>query len=300
MDPDPPPAVNRRTSAARMKEQLGVIILTTFGIIQGAVLADLAVVVADSAKEFVAAQWCMALAAFGLIIVIWSHTVAESVALSWVPNFADMVAPFVAGVMEFYLNHALGAGLAPWLVGTLALSLFLLVAYPIIESLAGREAENQAMLAHLRPQRRGGRRLALGGLLLHGGLFLAVLVMGMDVTGPLLGFNVVNSVLTQSWVMSLNCRDEPRPMVETPGPSRSGSPKTSLVLDSPTTPPCSRHGRSYPLPWPVSSAPSSAPIRPRALVPALPACAVGLYAATPNDNKPALATIASPTRATPY
>ncbi len=141
----------------------------------------------------------MGLAAFGLIISIWSHTVAESLALSWIPNFADMVAPFVAGVMEFYLNHALGAGLAPWLVGTLALSLFLLVAYPIIESLAGSEPENQAMLAHLRPQRRVGRRLALDGLLLNGALFLAVLVMGVDVTGP---FGWGTALLVGAWVVA--------------------------------------------------------------------------------------------------
>ncbi len=197
MDPDPPPAVNRRTSAERMKEQLGVIILTTFGIIQGAVLADLAVVVADSAKEFVAAQWCMALAAFGLIIVIWSHTVAESLALSWVPNFPDIVAPFVAGALELYLNHAILLGLAPWVGGATAVAGFLLVAYPIIEQLARTEPENAVMLEHLRAQRWRGLVLAAGGLAVNALCGAVAIVVPLDLTQ---GGSWVMVLLILAWV----------------------------------------------------------------------------------------------------
>lgn len=192
-----PPQPKVRTSAERMKEQLGVIILTTFGIIQGAVLADLAVVVADGYKAFASAQWLMVLACFGLIIVIWSHTVAESLALSWIPNFPDIVAPFVAGAMELYLNHALLIGLSSWLVGAGAISIFLVVAYPIIEGLAGTEHENSRMMEHLRPQRRFGLWLAVGGLALNAALFFTSLFSGCDLS-RLTSVGLV--LLTCAWV----------------------------------------------------------------------------------------------------
>ncbi len=51
---EPLPAPGARPTAARMKEQLGAIILTTFGIIQSGVLADLVLV--DGYKTFAAAQ----------------------------------------------------------------------------------------------------------------------------------------------------------------------------------------------------------------------------------------------------
>ncbi len=138
----------------------------------------------------------MALAAFGLIIAIWSHTVAESLALSRIPNFPDIVVPFVAGALELYLNHALGAGLVLWLAGAAAISLFLLVAYPIIEGLARGEPENQAVLAHLGPQRQVGVRRAIGGLVLNVALLGTCLVAGNRVEGLRLGA----ALLTLAWV----------------------------------------------------------------------------------------------------
>lgn len=191
------PTPKARTSAERMKEQLGVIILTTFGIIQGAVLADLAVVVANGYRDFTSAQWLMVLAAFGLIIVVWSHTVAESLALSWIPNFPDIVAPFVAGAMELYLNHALLVGHSPWLAGAVAISFFLVVAYPIIEGLASTEPENSEIMEHLRPQRRFGLRLAIGGLALNAALFIASLFSGGDLSRLT---NLGSVLLTFAWV----------------------------------------------------------------------------------------------------
>jgi hypothetical protein len=99
----------------KLKDSLSPIYLTLLSVIQGAVLADLSLVVAANYQQFTLMHWLLVLVNFGMVISIW-HTFTIHITLwSWIPDLRDAIVPFMIGAIELVFNHTISMSLSAWL-----------------------------------------------------------------------------------------------------------------------------------------------------------------------------------------
>ena len=99
----------------KLKGSLSPVYLTLLSVIQGVVLADLALVVGSSYQQFTVVHWLLVLFNFAVLIGIWNHYMMNNKLWDWIPDLRDACIPFVVGVLELVLNHTISLSLSAWL-----------------------------------------------------------------------------------------------------------------------------------------------------------------------------------------
>src|SRR5579859_1173631 len=140
--------------------------LTLLSIIQAAALAELASVVANGYSRFTVVQWLMAFVTLFLFIVVWDHLSRDAMTFAWIPDFRDSAIPFMIGVMELFLSHAVGLGLNIWLLGMVAMAVCALIHLAYVRWRAEQSAENRHLLAYSRTRWRFEWALSIAGMVL--------------------------------------------------------------------------------------------------------------------------------------
>ncbi|HWE63483.1 MAG TPA: hypothetical protein VHB98_17350 [Chloroflexota bacterium] len=140
--------------------------LTLLSIIQGVALAELASVVAVEYPHFSVVQWLMALVTLFLFVVLWDHLSRDAMTFAWIPDFRDSAIPFLTGVIELFLSHAVGLGIDIWLRGVVAVGACMLAHLSYVHWRVERSAENPHLLAYSRARWRVEWALSIAGLVL--------------------------------------------------------------------------------------------------------------------------------------
>jgi hypothetical protein len=156
--------------------------LTLLSIIQAVALGELATVVADNYRRFIVVQWLMALVTLFLLFVVWDHLSRDAMTFVWVPDYRDSAIPFLIGITELFLSHAVGLGIDVWLIGMVATAVCALAHVSYVRWRVEQAAENRHVLAYSRERWRLEWVLSLAGLVLFP-LLAAGSVAGIFSTG---------------------------------------------------------------------------------------------------------------------
>jgi hypothetical protein len=108
----------------------------------------------------------MALVTLFAYVVMWDHLSRDAMTFAWVPDFRDSAIPFLLGVIELFLGHAVGLGIDIWLFGTMALAAGALAHLAYVHWRAEQSAENRHVLAYSRERWRVEWALSIGGVIL--------------------------------------------------------------------------------------------------------------------------------------
>jgi hypothetical protein len=168
---------------ARLKGASSSSYLTLMSIVQGAVLADLAGVVANNYAHFDLEQWFLVLPTFLLIIAAWNQVTMDTITWVQLPNMVGAIIPFLVGACEFFLNHSLGHDPRVWLIGAAIILTFSTLGIRMTEQNIALHEENATLLAHVRGYRQAGQRYNAGSaavLLVLAGLSVAGLFSRID------------------------------------------------------------------------------------------------------------------------
>ena len=99
----------------KLKDSLSPLYLTLLSVIQGVVLADLALVVTANYQQFTLMHWLLVLFNFGVLIGIWNHYMMNNKLWDWIPDLRDACIPFGVGTLELVFNHTISLSLSAWL-----------------------------------------------------------------------------------------------------------------------------------------------------------------------------------------
>jgi hypothetical protein len=157
--------------------------LTLMSIVQGAVLADLAGVVASHYAQFSLVQWLLVLPSFLLIIAAWNQVTMDALAWVQMQDMAASLIPFLVGACEFFLNHVLVVAPRIWLIGAALILTISSFAIRYVEQRVAYYPENAALLAHVQAYRQAGRHYNFGSSV------VLLVVAGVGAVGLLTRFN---------------------------------------------------------------------------------------------------------------
>jgi uncharacterized membrane protein len=139
-----------------------------------------------------------------LIIVVWDHLSRDAITFSWVPDFRDSALPFLIGVVELFLCHAVGVGIDVWMVGTVGLAIAALAHLSYVQWRAEQWAENRRMRAYARERWRVERGLTIAGIILCPTLAVAAKVgvfgTGVHASGVQMALAVCAVLLVGVWL----------------------------------------------------------------------------------------------------
>ena len=180
--------------------------LTLLSIIQGVALAELASVVAAQYPNFSVVQWLMALVTLFLFVMVWDHLSRDAMTFAWVPDFRDSAIPFLIGVMELFLSHAVGLGIDLWLLGMVAMAACALAHLAYVHWRAEQSAVNRHVLAYSRARWRAEWILSIGGLvlfpLLAAGSVAGIFSPGQHAKGAHAPLAICAVLLVGGWLAS--------------------------------------------------------------------------------------------------
>lgn len=149
---DSKPAVDQHAQVLhrRMKDAFTPTYQTVLSIIQGVVLTDLAVIVANEHDHFTLIHWLLVLITFCMLIVVLYVYMIQSTIWNWIPGLRDATIPFIFGALELFINHAITASLSLWLLGLTAFSTLGTLGTWHMDRRAQEETEGARLLTCLR------------------------------------------------------------------------------------------------------------------------------------------------------
>ena len=103
-------------TSARLKAQYAPAYLTLTSIIQGVAITALVVHVEAGFDHLDAADWLLAAATLGGLLLVWHEYLMQALAFVWVPTLLDSVVPFAFLLVELFLAHFVFGNQRAWLL----------------------------------------------------------------------------------------------------------------------------------------------------------------------------------------